>query len=81
LFENQAWPHPVPSDSFYARLALVNDELFHDADLAEMYCLDNGRPCLSPALLCGVLLLQFYDNVSDGEAVERVRFDLRWKLA
>ncbi len=31
--------------------------------------------------MCGVLLLQFYDNVSDGEAVQRLQFDLRWKVA
>ena len=29
----------------------------------------------------GVLLLQFYDNVSDDEAVERTKFDMRWKVA
>jgi hypothetical protein len=46
-----------------------------------MYCPDNGRPSLPPSLLCGVLLLQFYEGVGDEEAVERVRFDLRWKVA
>jgi hypothetical protein len=29
----------------------------------------------------GVLLLQFYDDVSDDEAVERTKFDVRWKVA
>ena len=81
LFEAQSWPHRVPADSFYARMAAVNDQLFTDEDLAEMYCPDNGRPSLPPALLSGVLLLQFYDDVSDAEAVERIRFDLRWKVA
>lgn len=81
LFEAQTWPHRVPSDSFYARMASVNDQLFADDDLTEMYCPDNGRPSLPPSLLCGVLLLQFYDDVSDEEAVERMLFDLRWKVA
>ncbi len=81
LFDAQAWPHAIPSDSFYARLAAVNEILFRDEDLSEMYCLDNGRPSLPPSLLSGVTLLQFYDNVSDEEAVERTRFDLRWKVA
>jgi hypothetical protein len=36
---------------------------------------------LPPSLLSGVLLLQFYDGVSDGEAVQRLLFDLRWKVA
>jgi len=26
-------------------------------------------------------LLQFFDDVSDAEAVERTKFDLRWKVA
>jgi transposase len=81
LFEATAWPHRVASDSFHGRMASVSDVLFRDDDLASMYTLDNGRPSLPPSLLCGVLLLQFYDNVGDEEAVERVRFDLRWKVA
>ena len=81
LFKAQNWPHRVPVDSFYARMASVNDQLFADDDLASMYCLDNGRPSLPPALRSGVLLLQFYDDVSDEEAVERMLFDLRWKVA
>lgn len=81
LFEAQTWPHPVPGDSFYTRLGSVNELLFRDDDLSELYCPDNGRPSLPPSLLSGVTLLQFYDNVSDEEAVERTRFDLRWKVA
>jgi transposase len=81
LFEAQAWPHRVPADSFYARLGAVMEQLFADDDLAEMYCADNGRPSLPPSLLSGVLLLQFYDDVSDAEAIARLTFDLRWKVA
>jgi len=29
----------------------------------------------------GILLLQFYDDVSDREAVERMTYDMRWKVA
>jgi transposase len=81
LFDATSWPHQVPPDSFYGRMAAVHDVLFADDDLAAMYCLDNGRPSLPPSLLCGVLVLQFYDNASDEEAVARLRFDLRWKVA
>jgi hypothetical protein len=31
--------------------------------------------------MSGILLLQFYDDVSDEEAVARLEFDLRWKVA
>ena len=81
LFEAQAWPHRVPADSFYARLGAVIEQLFTDDDLAAMYCPDNGRPSLPPSLLSGILLLQFYDDVSDAEAIARLNFDLRWKVA
>ena len=81
LFEAGVWPHPVAKDSIYGRMAAVRDQLFSDDDLAQMYCPDNGRPSLPPSLMCGVLLLQFHDGVSDEEAVERLRYDLRWKVA
>jgi transposase len=81
LFGTQHLPHPVPANSFYARMGALSDVLFPDEDLAEMYCPDNGRPSLPPSLMNGVLLLQFYDDVSDEEAVERLKYDLRWKIA
>ena len=81
FFEAQCWPHQVPADSFYGRMSAVNDELFRDEDLAGMYCEDNGRPSLPPSFMSGATLLQFYDDVSDEEAVDRLRYDLRWKVA
>jgi hypothetical protein len=81
FFDAQGLPHCVPDDSFYGRMAAVSDVLFPDEDLAIMYCPDNGRPSLPPSLMNGALLLQFYDNVSDEEAVDRTKFDLRWKVA
>jgi transposase len=81
LFEAQAWPNRVPDDSFYARMGAVNDVLFNDDDLARMYSADNGRPSLPPSLMSGMTLLQFYDDVSDEEAVARLTYDLRWKVA
>jgi transposase len=81
LFDAHGLPHRVPADSFYGRMSAVQDVLFSDDDLKDLYCLDNGRPSLPPSLMSGVLLLQFYDDVSDEEAVERVLFDLRWKTA
>lgn len=81
FFDAQSVPHRVAEDSFYGRMGAVSEELFKDDDLAEMYCPDNGRPSIPPSLLCGVLLLQFFDDVSDREAVERMVFDMRWKVA
>jgi transposase len=81
FFDAQSLPHCVPADSFYGRMAAVSDVLFPDDDLAMMYSPDNGRPSLPPSLMNGALLLQFYDGVSDEEAVERTKFDMRWKVA
>jgi len=81
LFSVQCLPHQVDCDSFYGRIGEVSHQLFNDDDLKDMYCADNGRPSLPPSLMSGVLLLQFYDDVSDGEAVERTKYDLRWKVA
>jgi len=81
LFDAQSLPHRVPPDSFYGRMAAVSEVLFRDDDLASMYCPDNGRPSLPPSLMAGATLLQFYDDVSDAEAVDRMKFDRRWQVA
>jgi hypothetical protein len=81
LFSAQSLPHQVDPDSFYGRMGAVSHQLFLDEDQEEMYCLDNGRPSLPPSLMAGIVILQFYDDVSDGEAVERLKHDLRWKVA
>lgn len=81
FFDAIGLPHRVSPDSFYGRMGSLTGKLLRDDDLKDMYSADNGRPSLPPSMMSGVLLLQFYDDVSDGEAVERVRFDLRWKVA
>jgi transposase len=81
FFEAQNLPHRVDPESFYGRMGAVSDVLFRDDDLAEMYDSATGRPSLPPSLLSGVMLLQFYDDASDREAVENLQYDLRWKVA
>ncbi len=81
LFSAANLPHRVPADSFYGRMAAVSGELFQDDDLKGMYDPGNGRPSIPPSLMSGVLLLQFHDDVSDEEAVQRLMFDLRWQVA
>lgn len=81
FFDALSLPHRVVPESFYGRMGAVSDVLFRDDDLAAMYDPATGRPSLPPSLMCGVVLLQFYDDASDGEAVERTLYDLRWKVA
>lgn len=71
----------VGEDSFYGYLAAHRHELFCDEDFALLYCADNGRTSVPPSLLACALLLQWYENASDQEAIDRAKFDLRWKLA
>jgi len=81
MFSAQRMPHRVDPDSFYGQMGSVSCQLFADDAFSDMYCPDNGRPSLPPSLMSGVLVLQFFDDVSDGEAVQRTMYDLRWKVA
>ena len=71
----------VGEDTFYAFLGLHGRKLFSDEDFAAIYCEDFGRPSVPPSTLAIALLLQAYDKVSDAEATERARYDVRWKVA
>lgn len=77
----QAWEKKtiVPENSFYYGLSQASD-IFEDELFAEAYAF-SGRPSIPPSRLIKALLLQFYDKVSDREAENRARYDLRWKLA
>lgn len=70
----------LPDDSFYAPLGRV-EGLLRDEDFRELYSETQGRPSVPPSQLATLLLLQYHDGVSDGEAVDRSAFDLRWAVA
>ncbi len=71
----------VGEDSFYGMLARGGRGLFKDAEFADLYRPDFGRPSVPPSQLCVLLVLQAHDGVSDEEAIERTAYDLRWKVA
>lgn len=71
----------VDEKSFYSQLGRAGGRLFADEKFEELYCPDNGRPCVSPSKMFCLLLLQIHDNCSDQEAVDRSYYDLRWKVA
>jgi transposase len=78
----QPWSSIVPADSFYARLAQWRDVLVDDEDYAPLYKdSPKGRPSIPPSMVVLAMLLQYYDDCSDAEAEQRMRFDLRWKHA
>lgn len=65
---------------FYGRLAVDGSTIFRDSDFARCYS-DIGRPSAPPSLVALAHLLQHYDGVSDDEVIERLKYDLRWKVA
>jgi hypothetical protein len=71
----------VGEDTFYGFLARHEPELFRDDDFSSLYTTNNGRMSVPPSILAKALLLQSYDRVSDEEAAERARYDIRWKVA
>lgn len=70
----------VDCTTIYGLMASWGERLIKDEDFSELYS-HTGRPSVSLALLSKVLLLMYHDNISDREAEERARFDLRWKAA
>lgn len=71
----------IPEDSFYRKFRekvnpLVTDEMFES-----MYCLDNGRPPISPALFARATILQFHRNLSDRDMERACMFDIEVKYA
>jgi transposase len=81
FFDANVLPNRVAPDSFYGRMGRAFGVLFQDDDLKVMYDPETGRPSEPPSLMSGAILLQYYDGVSDEEAAERVKYDLRWKVA
>jgi transposase len=78
----QPWSELIPADSFYARLAKWRDVLVNDEDYAPLYKdSPKGRPSVPPSTVVLTMLLEYYDDCSDAEAEQRMRFDLRWKHA
>ncbi len=71
----------VPRDSFYGLLAEHGERLVRDEDFADCYSRCRGRPSIPPSVLARTLLLAYRTGLSDRQAMEAVRFDLRWKVA
>ena len=71
----------VPADSFYGLLAEHGHRIVSDRDFAACYAEGRGRPSIPPSHLAKILLLAYREGASDRQAMERVRYDLRWKVA
>ena len=78
---DQVYLDYVGRDSLYGYLAQNRQHLFRDEDFASLYCLNNGRTSVAPSLAISLLLLRAVEGVSFVEAIERSKYDLRWKVA
>jgi hypothetical protein len=73
--------HLVPAGSVFAFLAEHRRELFPDSFTADLFGSATGRPSLPADLVGSVLVLQALHDLSDGQAADALKFDIRWKVA
>jgi IS5 family transposase len=73
--------HLVPAGSVYALLAEHRRRLFPDEMFADLFSSGRGRPSIPADQIATVLVLQSLEGLSDREAVQALRTDLRWKVA
>jgi transposase len=71
----------IPKDSFYRKFRENVWPLLEDEQFESMYCKDNGRPPISPALLAMATVLQFYRDLSDREMERAAMYDIEIKYA
>lgn len=63
----------ISKDSFYRKFKEVVAPLIDDGQFESMYCKDNGRPPISPALLAMATILQFYRSRMKGSGLNTVQ--------
>ena len=68
--------------SVYRLLAEHGDALFGEEYFADLFKRSRlGRPTVPARTVGTVMLLQAHEGLSDREACDRLRFDLRWQAA
>jgi IS5 family transposase len=72
--------HLLPAGGVFAFLAGHRGELFPESMFADLFR-PGGRPSVPAEQVASVIVLQTLHGLSDAEAVEALRFDLRWKAA
>jgi IS5 family transposase len=73
--------HLVPAGSVYAFLAEHRGRLFPDELFPDLFRSGRGRPSVPAEVIATVMVLQSLEGLSDREAVQALRTDLRWKVA
>jgi IS5 family transposase len=73
--------HLVEPGSVYAFLAEHREGLFADELFADLFPSRRGRPSVPAPVAATVMVLQSLEGLSDREAMQRLRCDIRWKVA
>lgn len=73
--------HLVPDGSVYAFLAEHRRLLFPDAMFTDLFPSDRGRPSVPAEVVATVMVLQSLEGLSDRDAIDALRTDLKWKVA
>jgi hypothetical protein len=71
----------VPAGSVFGFLARHRHELFPDSFTADLFGSATGRPSLPADLVGAVLVLKELHDLSDTQAADALKFDIRWKVA
>jgi len=71
----------VPEGSVYAFLTDHRAELFPDRDFADLFPSATGRPSVPAAVMATAMVLKELEGLSDRQAADALRCDIRWKVA
>ena len=73
--------HLVRPGTVYALLAEHRGRIFPDELFADLFRSGRGRPSVPADVIATVMILQSLEGLSDRDAIEALRADLRWKVA
>jgi IS5 family transposase len=73
--------HLVPDGSVYGFLAEHRRLLFPDVMFADLFPSGRGRPSVPADVVATVMVLQSLEGLSDRDAVDALRTDIKWKVA
>ena len=71
----------VPEGSVYALLADHRSELFPDELFEDLFPSRRGRPSVPADVMASAMILKELEGLSDRQAAEALRCDIRWKVA
>ena len=73
--------HLVSDGSVYGFLAEHRRRLFPDVMFADLFPSGRGRPSVPADVVATVMVLQALEGLSDRDAVDALRTDIKWKVA